>query len=202
MIVARGAAVVILLALIVGSGAVLTEPGPIRPVTLIRRYGVGLNALAIAAILTALAGVVWPREALAAVLTLTVLAAGATGALGRNPWLIVRRLILRGRWPSVARACRLSNREDIRSARLGSSVVVALNSDRVEYLPTLSHGRALPGDAGVTYRLTAARGGTIGTIAEETEPLAAALRVALVSVTRHPDRPERGTIDIYWKARP
>lgn len=193
---------VVFLTLLGGAGAVLTDPGPVRPVTLIRRYGWAVNALVVAVLLTALTAIVWPRQVAAAGITALVVGPGIAALLGRNPWLLVRRVALRSRWPSVARACRLANREDVRSDELGSSVVVSLSSDRVEYLPTLSHGRALPADAGVTYRLTTARGGTIGEVANEAEPLAAALRVALVTVHRNPDRPDRGTIDIYWSARP
>jgi hypothetical protein len=74
--------------------------------------------------------------------------------------------------------------------------VVTVGSERVEYLPTISWGRALPCGRGVVYRLRPARGGTIGDVALAAERLAAGLRVHRVEVERI--RADKGRLVAIW----
>jgi hypothetical protein len=119
---------------------------------------------------------------------LLVLAVVAGALALSTPWRLIRRCVLRARWASVARSCGLAVTRDRRSK--------GGETHRVEYLPTIRWGRALPGGGGVHYRLRPARGGTIGDVAEAAERLAAGLHVHRVEVERI--RADKGRMVAIW----
>lgn len=175
------------LLIIVGAGALVlaalaevASPGPSRPVVAVSRYGTApylVAVLALAGVASWLLLPVW-RSTIASV----GLLAGIGWLYGcyRYHWL--RRTILRGRWVSVARSCGLSRR-DVRGSQWPFDATITMGNQRVEWLPTLSRARHVEG-VGVRFKLTPARGGSIGDVAEVSEALAAGLRVQRIEITR------------------
>lgn len=182
----------------IGSAAwhAISQPGPNRWLTLIRRYGIGLCALTVATVAAALAAVLAPRAAASAVLLLAATITAVSALTGGSLRSGARRIVLRAQWPSVARACSLAVTKDRRPQEWPAETVLqGLNTNIVESLPILSRGRGFPG--GCSWRVTPARGSTIDAIANASEALAAAWRVGLVEVERH--TASRGTLTVTWK---
>lgn len=155
----------------------------------IRRYGallaLPLLPLSWAGLALALRG---PAEYAAHAAILVAVLAVATG-----PGKLPRRAVIRCRWPSVARACGLTVTRDRRPGRLlGATTTIV--GQTVEHMPAISHGRAIPG--GCAWRLTPARGATIGDVADVAEAITAALKVHSVTVGR--DKAHRGQLTVLW----
>lgn len=184
----------------VGIAIAVSEQGPNRYLTLVRRYSiwpwVGLAGLA-----GWLAAYFLRREC-------AYLALGGLAFWTACAWLIrgwgcgtpgraLRRIVLRARWPSAARAVDAGTTRDRRSKSWPGGATVTIGSDRIEYLPTISHGRALPGGIGVRYTVHPARGSTLTELRTLEARLAAALDVSEVVVDDRV-KPSRGWLDVLW----
>jgi hypothetical protein len=171
----------------------LATPGPSRLTTAIRRYGIAPYLVGLALLAGLLCAVLFPG-ARANIASLAVLAI-PTWMLANVRWHLFRRTVLRARWVSVARSCGLGVTRDIRGRQWPFDASVTIGNDRVEYLPVITRPRSVPG-VGVRYRLSPARGGTLGQVAEAAESLAAGLNVQRVEVTRV--TPSRGELLAVW----
>jgi len=173
--------------------AELASPGPNRGLILASRYGWGplvLTALVTAAVAV---WVVFPDQR-ANVASLALLGLFVAGWTGRQyHWL--RRMALRGRWPSLTRSCGLARLDRRGESWPFDATTTVTGAVRVEWLPVISRPRRVPG-VGVRFRLTPARGGSISDVAEAAEALAAGLRVQRVEVTR--TSPARGSLLAVW----
>lgn len=119
---------------------------------------------------------------------LVLLMVGGAVALSA-PWHACRRVVLRARWARVARSCGLAVTRDRRTWP-------GQPAERVEYLPSISWGRVLPGSRGVRYTVRPARGGTLQDVADAAERLAAALHVHRVELERV--RADKGYLTVVW----
>jgi hypothetical protein len=124
------------------------------------------------------------------IISVGILAGLALAWTGRRyHWL--RRAVLRGRWPSVARSCGLARLDRRGESWPFDATTTVTGAVRVEWLPIISRPRHVP-DVGVKFRLTPARGGSLADVADAAESLAAALKVTRVEVTR--GSPSRGQL--------
>lgn len=196
------AAVAICVVLLLAGGVLLAleEPGPNPGVVLLRRYGIG-PVFGLIAAFGVLALVATGHSAGFVVGLVVLVWIGVVSLIGG--WLTMglierglRRMVLRSRWPSVARSCGLAVTKDRRSRSWPGGDTVTLGSERVEWLPQISWGRALPGHRGVVFRLRPARGGTLADVGEAAERLAAGLHVHRVEVERR--RADLGRLIVVW----
>lgn len=109
-----------------------------------------------------------------------------------GPVLVVRRAVIRHRWPAVARSAGLARYVPRRS--LWPTEAAGNPAHRVERIPTLRHPRSVvTADVrAALYEVRPARGGTLDDVAAASEALAAGLGVVAVNVTRHDAR--RGSL--------
>ncbi len=176
--------------------AFMSEPGPNAVGVLLRRYGVGPFAVALVAGAVLVGSLVSQVVVILAVGVVVIVAL----AMGWGPatWhRAARRCALRARWTSVARSSDIAVQRDHRVPGFGADSGTLTEIVRLEWTPTISHGRALPHGGGVVYRLRPARGSSIPEIAERQERLAAGLGVAEVIVER--DTPSQGRLVVLWR---
>lgn len=183
-----------------GLVATVVEPGPAAVAVLARRYGAAPFLAAPVWAAWIVAGARDLHGTLLATGTIAVAAAGLAWLAGSGPrswWRALRRIVLRVRWTSAARACELCVVERRPAGLAGADTSTITSRVELEHTPAIWHGRALTDGAGVAYRVSPARGSSIDAIAAQAEQLAAALHVARVIVHRR--APDRGDLEIVWR---
>src|SRR3954469_2303454 len=141
--------------------AELAAPGPSRVVTALHRYGMWPYLLPL---LVAAGAVIYYRRPVWRTDLASLAVLGIVGWIAgsvRYDW--TRRAMLRARWPSVARSCGLAVRKDRRGRQWPFDSTTTIADPTVGYLPVIRRPRLVRG-VGIAYKLTPARGGTVGEV--------------------------------------
>lgn len=199
-------AAVILAAALIAAGVAmhfLGEPGPHPVIVLARRYGLWAFAAPAAAVVLLMLAAIAPAAGAATVAASAAVAGGVAVGMQWGPrtaWRAARRITLRCRWTSVARATSAKGNltpVERRRTGIGADSAERWRVVELEWTPSLHRGRALPGGVGCVWQLRPARGSSLPEIADRATALAAGLHVAQVQIETV--RPDLGRLVVIWR---